>query len=242
MTQGLFFSINGADGGVGDGLAGEVIGRQEVIRLAALAEPVINADHFHGNGVFPDDHFSDGTAQAAEDGVLFCGDDGPGHIRPVKDGLSIDGLDGGHVEYGGRDAPVGQPFGGVHGLGDHDAAGDEGHVDPFTQNAGFPDDKGLAWLGDDGHLGPSQPHIDRAVHIGGGNQGLSGFRTVGRNEDGHIGQGPHQRQVFDHLVRPAIFADGQAGMAGADFHRQVRVTDRIADLVVGPSAGKNGKG
>ena len=101
-------------------------------------------------------------------------------------------------------AQKGRIQGGAHQL----PAGDEGHVDPFTQNAGFPDDKGLARLGDDGHLGPSQPHIDGAVHIGGGNQGLSGFRAVGRNEDGHIGQGPHQCQVFNHLVRPAIFADG----------------------------------
>ncbi|TYL06521.1 hypothetical protein MTAT_30060 [Moorella thermoacetica] len=124
---------------------------------------------------------------------------------------------------------------------DHDAASDDGRVLPPAQGMGAPDLESIILIVNNRNSRAAKANIYRPLVGGGGKDGLPGFLAVGRDDDRHVGDGPHQGHVLDSLVGGAVFADGKAGVGGGDFYVDLRVGDAVADLVIGPAGGKNGE-
>ena len=81
-----------------------------------------------GNRAFLADHSADSLAQAADDVVLFHGDNAAGFLGSLDDDLPVNGLDGMDVDDPGVDAGGFQCLGGLDGLAHHEARGHNGDV------------------------------------------------------------------------------------------------------------------
>ena len=96
----------------------------------------------------------------------------------------------------------------------------------------------FAWV-DLIHTQSSQPYITRSFHrINRLNDRLR-FFGVARLKHLHIRQGTHQRQIFNRLVRCAVFPNADAGMSSTDLYIQIRITDAVADLFKSSSCRKH---
>ncbi len=88
----------------------------------------------------------------------------------------------------------------------------------------------------------AKPQVDRAVMVDRGLDGGFRLNVVRRDDDGHAGDGPHQRDILAALVGRAVLADRDAGVGRADLDRQAGVADRVADNLKRPPGGKHRKG
>ena len=175
-----------------------------------------------------------GIAQTADDAVLLDGDDLAALFSPFGDARSVDGLDGVDVDDGGVDALAREHFGSHQGFVDHKTGREDRNILTLTQDVGLADDKGLDHVAlENGGGEARKAHIDRAVHLGdrhGGGLGLVGVRGA---DDRHAGDGAHEREILDALVAAAVLADADARVGGADLDVEVRVGDRVSNLLVG---------
>ena len=91
------------------------------------------------------------------------------------------------------------------------------------------------------HLAAQQPHVDRPGIGGDGGRRLGDVGGVARVDDDEPRDHPHQRQILDRLMRPAI-AGGQAGQPGDDLHVELAMGDGDGDEVEGAPRGEDAIG
>ena len=88
----------------------------------------------------------------------------------------------------------------------------------------------------------SQPHIHRA----GGTDGLKHRRLhltgIRRHDHPHIGQRPHDGDIFDGLVGSAVLTYADTAMGGDDLHIHLGIADGVPDLLKGLLRGKHSIG
>src|SRR5215204_2423925 len=89
---------------------------------------------------------------------------------------------------------------------------------------------------------PAKSQIDWSLVIGYGECCSFCLVVITRNNDCHSGEHFHHADIFEYLVRRAIFAKSQAGMGRAYFYILGRVCNGLPNLVIYTSGGKIGKG
>ena len=92
------------------------------------------------------------------------------------------------------------------------------------------------------HCRTSETHIYRANIFDCSTDTLCRLNRIGGVHDNHTRNGAHQSDIFVTLMARTILADGDAGMACADFYVQMRIADRVTDLFVSTACCKHGKG
>jgi hypothetical protein len=91
------------------------------------------------------------------------------------------------------------------------------------------------------HVRASKTEIDRTFMRNDRVGGANGFAVIGRNHHRHSRQTTHQPNIFENLVGGTIFAQRQTGVRSANFDIEIGVADRLANLVIDPTGGKDGK-
>ena len=206
------------------------------------AEFVVDTDaHDRGRAVFREG-LTDRAAEAADDIVLFCRHDTAAITGRVDDALLIEGFYGVDVDDAGGNAVILQLFRSHQRFVDHEAGGHDGNVVAFGQDLGLAPLELVVAVEDDRDGEAPESHVDRTVILRGGDGRSLGFDGIGRVDDGHAGDGAHEGDVLVALVGCAVFTDGDTGMGGAELDVQVRIADRVADLLEGTTRREHGKG
>ena len=180
-------------------------------------------------------HLRDHRAQASEGAVLLDGHDGARGAGCLNHGLGVERLDAVHVEHRCRDALLGQQVGGVHGMADHLAGGDERHIGAAAHPGGTVHLERALVLGI--HvLDGVAAHADVGRHVI-GNQGaheLGGLEAVARQIHAHVGNRAHSGDILrgvvahtqgavGHAARDADELDVGVGVRDVDFALLIRV-------------------
>ena len=74
-----------------------------------------------------------------------------------------------------------------------------------------------------------------------GTHGFGGFEAVCRNDDGHIGDGAHDRKVLGAMVGSTCRTEAQSAVRRDDFDGKVLVSDVGADLFASAQTRENRK-
>ena len=208
---------------------GVAVGHAELSEGACLA--VLHDDLGHGG------------AEAAHDVVLFDRDDAARVRHRLDDRVSVDGLDGVHVDDAGTQTLPVENIRSAHGLEHPYAACDDGDVPAVTHGDGPADGVAVVLCLVDGRLEAS-PHAD--IHgpgpLHGRNHGVARLDAVGRNDHGHVRERPHDRQVFGAVMGGARLAERDARMSGDDLDVQVLVADVRAHLLGAAQRRERGEG
>ncbi len=77
---------------------------EKLPRGTAVTEFILNADLCHLDGTFLGEHLTNSVSQAADNIVLFNGDDPAGLLGSLCDDLAVDGLDRVDVDKAGVDS------------------------------------------------------------------------------------------------------------------------------------------
>ncbi len=77
----------------------------------------------------------------------------------------------------------------------------------------------------------AESKVDRPVDVERGQRGLIGFVDVGGDDDRHVRQAAHQRQILERMMRAAGHAKRDAARGSADHHALIRVGDVVAHLL-----------
>ena len=153
----------------------------------------------------------DHGTQAAEGAVLLDGHDGARGTGGLDHGLGIERLDAVHVEHRCRDALLGQQVGGVHGMADHLAGGDNRHIGAATHPGGAVHLERALVLGV--HvLDRVAAHADVGRLVV-GNQGaheLGGLEAVARQIHAHVGNRAHGGDILRGVMAHAQGTVGHA--------------------------------
>ena len=112
------------------------------------------------------------------------------------------------------------------------ARGENRDIRAFPHHLRLPDDERFGLFGEVRYGWAAEAQIDGAVVFGRRDGRHLRLVVVAGVDNHHVGQHPHQSEVFHHLVRGAVFAHGDARMRRANLDVQVRVSHRHADLVV----------
>ena len=65
------------------------------------------------------------------------------------------------------------------------------------------------------------------------------FDVVRRTHDRHARDHAHERQILQALMRSTVLADRNACVRRADLHVEMRIADRVSDLLIGASGCKH---
>ena len=87
----------------------------------------------------------------------------------------------------------------------------------------------------------AQAHVTRTVDLDDLLDHLFSLDAVARLDDHHAWNETHQPDIFDALMACAVLTDRQSGMRSADLDIEMRITDRIADLLKCSSGCEHGK-
>jgi hypothetical protein len=68
------------------------------------------------------------------------------------------------------------------------------------------------------------------------------LRTVGRHNDRHIGDGPHNGDILHRLMGTAVLADRHPSVRCHDLYIGLGIGDRLAHLLPRPADRENGEG
>ena len=144
------------------------------------------------------------------------------------------------IDHGGIDALGSQQLTGFDGGGDHNAGGKDHGVLAVAQHTALPQLKAVVGgIENDRHRITAKPEIDRSVVFQNRLDRSVGLGRVGGVHNRHVRQRAHQRQILAELVRRAVLPDGNAGVTGSDFHVQLRISDRVANLLIRAAAGEH---
>ena len=148
-----------------------------------------------------------------------------------------------HVDDPGLDALGGQGLGGLHGLLDHEAHGDDGNVAAIPEGDALAQLEGIAGQvpGQVLHGGAAQAQVGGAVIVHEGLDGGLHLGAVAGAAHHHAGDGPHDGHILTGLVGGAVLAHGEAAVGAHHRHVEVGVGDGVADLLKGTAGGKDGK-
>ena len=158
--------------------------------------------------------------------------------------VHINGLYRPQVDDPGGDALLLQLFRRDEALLHHHADTDQCHVRAVPQRLRLAQLQ-LHGVGIRMHIAAdtaSQPHIHRA----GGTDGLKHRRLhlagIRRHDHPHIGQRPHDGDIFDGLVGSAVLTYADTAMGGYDLHIHLGIADGVPDLLKGLLRGKHAIG
>ena len=187
--QGVFGSILLAAelvGDLDDVLLAQAELLQQVIGGAGEAVDVVDTDAADGGGALLGQAGADSLAQTADDGVLLAGDDLTALLGSGDDQLLVQGLDGAHIDDHGIDALLGQGLGGVDGLVDHQAGGDDGNIGALAHDIALADlELEVLLIVEHGHSQTAEADIDGAVVLIGSLDSGLGLDVVGGVHDDH---------------------------------------------------------
>ena len=97
----------------------------------------------------------------------------------------------------------------------HQAGRDDADIAALAQDASLTDLEPVVLAQHDRHLAAQLPHIDRPLVLGRGARRRLDLDRIARIDDHEVRDHPHERQVLDRLVGPAI-AGGQTWQTGDD--------------------------
>ena len=176
----------------------------------------------------------DHGTQAAEGAVLLDGHDGTRGAGGLNHSLGIERLDAIHVEHRCRDALLGQQVGGIHGMADHLAGGDERHVGAAAHPGGAVHLERALVLGV--HVldrVAAHANVCRLVVSDQGAHELGGLEAVARQIHAHVGDRAHGSDILrgvvahtqgavGHAARDADELDVGVGVRNVDFALLIR--------------------
>ena len=173
----------------------------------------------------------DHGTQAAEGTVLLDGHDGARGTGGLDHGLGIERLDAVHVEHRCRDALLGQQVGGVHGVADHLAGGDDRHIGAAAHPGGTVHLERALILGV--HVldrVAANANVGRLVVGDQGAHELGGLEAVARQIHAHVGDRAHGGDILRGVV---AHTQGAVGHAARDADElDVGVGVRNVDLAL----------
>ena len=140
-SQTLF--CDGVSGSLGDVPGGEAKALLQIILGADFAVLILYGHISHGGGLPNGEYLGNGGEQTVHAVVVFAGYHRAALLRILNHQRLIQRLDGEHIDHRGLDALFCQS-GGSQRLGDHDAAGDDGHVRALAQHDALADFKFFA--------------------------------------------------------------------------------------------------
>ncbi len=117
-----------------------------------------------------------------------------------------------------------ETVGGDQRVVDENAAGDDRDVAALAKRLRFADFEGRLVCSNDGRFLAAETQVDRPPHFRKRQRGFLGLHRIARNDDGHVRNHAHNRDIFDRLVRRAVGTDGDAGVCAGDLH--VRLVER----------------
>ena len=184
-----------------------------------------------------------GAAQTANNGVLLTGDNAAGLPGGLEHQLLIQGLDGVDIDDPQADPLSGKQLCRLECLADHHARGDNGDVAARTEDASLAQRKMVIWqlIGKDIGGQALQTEIGRAVIVDQGPDRVAHLVAVTGAADQHSGDGPHQGKILNALVGGAVLTHRDAAVGTHNLYIQMGVSNGVADLLIGPAAGKHGK-
>ncbi|OPX83547.1 MAG: hypothetical protein A4E52_01807 [Pelotomaculum sp. PtaB.Bin013] len=140
-----------------------------------------------------------------------------------------------NIQNPGFDALFRQIVRRFHGSRNHDPGGNDGGVLSFPQHYRFSRLKLKVRAVQHRDPGPPQADINRPIDGRRRPDRPRCFNRVGGHKYRHIRQHPHDRNVFHRLVRAAVLANGNSGMAGPDLNIQRGVSHAVAHLLESPA-------
>ena len=174
--------------------------------------------------------------------MFLGGDDRPRLGRAVQDKLSVNRLNGRHVDNARADALGGKLLACLNGLLDHQSVGDNRHVCAFAEHHALADFEFVIAVENHRHRQSAEAQIAGAVHLSNGSGGQSCFGVVGRNDDRHVRNGAHEGNVLTALMARAVLTDRNAAVGRADFDIELGVRNGIADLLKGSARSEHREG
>ena len=173
----------------------------------------------------------DHGTQATEGAVLLDGHDSARGTGGLDHGLGVERLDAVHVEHRCRDALLGQQVGGIHGVADHLAGGNDRHIGATAHPGGAVHLERALVLGV--HvLDRVAAHADVGRLIVGDQRAheLGGLEAVARQVHAHVGDRAHGGDILRGVV---AHAQGAVGHAARDTDElDVGVGVRNVDLAL----------
>ena len=189
------------------------------------------------------DAFADGAAEAADEVVLFGGDDAAGVGGAFQDQFFVEGFDGVDVNYSRGDVFCGEEVARGESLFDHQTGSDDGYVFAVGEDSAFAPFEFVGVLVEEDRDGEaSEAHIAGTDVVYRGFYHRAGFDGVGGLHYYHSGDRAHCGEVFEALVGGAVLTDRDSGVGGADFDVQMRISDGVPDLLEGASCGEHCEG
>ena len=174
--------------------------------------------------------------------MLFRHDHAAGFRSRREDGSLIERLHGIRVDNLRLDSLFGQMVGRNQRFVHFDTARNDGHVGAFAQRPGSADLQGAARFVDAGDGSTAHAHVHRSRRLRRQLQRGNARIVVRRHEHAHVRQHAHERNVLEHLMAAAVRTDGNARMRRGNLDVQVRIADRIANLVVNAPRTEHSKG
>ena len=156
------------------------------------------------------------------------------------DRLFVDRLDRVHVEDAHADVVlVFEQLGGLGGVVDGDAAGDDGDIGALVDHHRLADLEAVVVVLVVGGLeAPAQTDVHGAGALHRGAHGVGRLPAVGRNDHAHVGERALDGDVLGAVVRGAGLTEADAAVRGDDLDVEVLVADVGAYLLEGAHAGE----
>ena len=209
------------------------------------AEFVLQAEAFEGarNAAFAE-NFRNRAAEAADDAVVFNGDDTAGFFCCLQDSVLVDRLDGVHVENSCRDVVVCfQNFCSLNSLIYAGTASDQSDVVAFDHFDCFAHFEAVV-------VGVVNDHVETAVDtdiertrgVCRGANRKTGFDAVCRADKSHVDEAADCSEVFDGVVGGTCLTEGSAAVGADDFNVYVLIANVGVNLIQSPQRGENAEG
>ena len=174
--------------------------------------------------------------------MLLDGDDASGLSRRGHDKIPVKRLDRCHVDDLAAHTLVGKRLGRLERGGNLKPACDHGDVRALALDDAPAKLEVVVILVNDGHGQAAKTHVHRALCLVCRANGGLGLDVIGRDDDRHAGDGPHEGEILVALVGGAVLAHRHARVRGPDDHVQMGVADGVSHLLEGATGGEHGKG
>ena len=169
--------------------------------------------------------------------MLLGSDDGAGLLGAAHDKLTVDGLNGIHIDYTDGNALFRQHLGSLYRLVHQKAAGDDGDIAALTDDCALAELELLILGVQIGIDITGQAQVHRAVGLGGVPGRPAGGGRIGGNDDLHVRKRPHDCDILGSVVAGAVECVAHAAVCAAELDIQVR----IAYLVTGRQQTQRGE-
>ena len=173
--------------------------------------------------------------------MLLYRDNLPAFTRCTKNELCIERLDRRHIDHTCADSLGRKTFSCLDRLRHENPCGNDRDIRAILQHLSFANDKRKILRMVDRRCCTSEADVDRTIHLVGSMQHFARLHIIRRAHDRHAGDRTHESKILTALMRCTIFADGDAAVRGTDLDVQMRVSDRIAHLLIGTPRRKHGK-